>query len=791
MKSITLLTSLILVLHCGFSQNGNSNSAENSYVNFFEMNPETIYTHVNKSKFLSTETLWFKSYIYDIKTQQPYLSTANVYAATYDSDGVLIDKKLLYAIDGMAQGEFNLSEYFPGTYYLKVFTNYMRNFNDSHQSLLSFEILGENPSKPKTKTTNQQYDFQLLPEGGQLLNQVTNSIGFKTLNYEGKGVVIESGKVLDSKNQVVTTFKSNGLGMGKFSLFLNENETYSVEVKLEDGSIINKKLPQANQKGVVISVNNLNPKNLFISIQTNEHTLSELLTKPYFLFIHRDGLIKKIDVNFNEGQYDYIIAVPKSDLLSGINILTVFNDKNQPIVERIIYNSSKSPIANIDLVNTFKGGDSTKIKLRTKLKDSIVNNISISVLPASTKAYPLGQNIISKFLLKPYIEGTIENTLHYFKKNDRQANYDLDLLLLTQGWSKYSWNKIFNSPPKELYHFDAGMQIKGKVSNRGKNDEIVFFHKESNTMLTSKISSDDYFSFENILIADSTRVYFSLKDKKGNLSKAHVYTNVYPNYKEDTIPISNLEIKKYFYDDDKVYENLIFENTTTLDTVTIQTSKKRDSKNKIIYGRFNTKKIELENVYDDVTLITDIISANGFDVYNSPRGIEIAARRGVGYSFTGRAASPNIYIDNQLMNEAQMIILMNLMVKDVDELFISRTPSPGTTGVAGGLGGNINIYTKKSFSNKYIEKQSSFSSKFIEFGYSLPQKYTSPFYNKSLHQSFADYGVLNWVPNLTNNDNGDFEFKIPNYSFDDVNLYIEGMSVNGDLISKIITVPSN
>ena len=336
------------------------------------------------------------------------------------------------------------------------------------------------------------------------------------------------------------------------------------------------------------------------------------------------------------------------------------------------------------------------------------------------------------------------------------------------------------------------MQIKGKVSNRGKNDEIVFFHKESNTMLTSKISSDDYFSFENILLADSTRVYFSLKDKKGNLSKADVYTNVYPNYKEDSISISSSEIEKYIYgDDDKFYENFIFENTTTLDTVTIQTSKKRDSKNKIIYGRFNTKKIELENVYDDVTLITDIISANGFDVYNSPRGIEIAARRGVGYSFTGRAASPNIYIDNQLMNEAQMIILMNLMVKDVEELFISRTPSPGTVGVAGGLGGNINIYTKKSFSNKYEEKQSSFSSKFIEFGYSLPQKYNSPFYNKSQHQSFAEYGVLNWIPNLTNNDNGDFEFKIPNYSFDDVNLYIEGMSINGELISKIITVPSN
>ena len=172
--------------------------------------------------------------------------------------------------------------------------------------------------------------------------------------------------------------------------------------------------------------------------------------------------------------------------------------------------------------------------------------------------------------------------------------------------------------------------------------------------------------------------------------------------------VSKLQSKKKSFYEYRLFEDLILENTTTLDTITLKTSIKRNSKNKIIYGRFNTKKIEIKNVYNDITLITDIISANGFDVYNTPRGFEIVARRGVGYSNTGKAATPNIYIDNQLMDDAQMIILMNLMVKDIEELFISRTPSPGSVGVAGGLGGNINIYTKKSYSNEYIEKYSSF-----------------------------------------------------------------------------------
>ena len=331
------------------------------------------------------------------------------------------------------------------------------------------------------------------------------------------------------------------------------------------------------------------------------------------------------------------------------------------------------------------------------------------------------------------------------------------------------------------------------MAGENKDTEIIFLHKESNTMLTSEISEDGYFGFDNQLLLDESKIYFSLKNKKENLSKANVYINIYPTYQKDSINVSRFKSTNpiQVLEKDSFYENFILENTTSLDTVMIEVSKKRDSKNRIIYGRFNTKKIELENVYDDVTLITDIISANGFDIYNSPRGFEIASRRGIGYSFTGRAATPNIYIDDQLMTDAQMIILMNLMVKDVDELFISRTPSPGTVGLAGGLGGNINIYTKKSFSSKYLEKQSSFSSKIIEFGYSLPEKYHSPFYNKSQQQSFAEYGVLHWIPNLSNDNNGTFEFNIPNYTFDNVLLFIEGMGSDGTLIHKTITLDLN
>ena len=132
----------LLLCYVGFSQNQN-NSLEGSYMTYFELEPESIFTQTNKSKYFENESIWFKSYIYNTKTQLPYLSTTNVYAAIYDSNGAMIEKKLLYAINGMTNGEFKLLNYSPGNYFLKVYTNYMRNFRENLYSMTEFEILGD------------------------------------------------------------------------------------------------------------------------------------------------------------------------------------------------------------------------------------------------------------------------------------------------------------------------------------------------------------------------------------------------------------------------------------------------------------------------------------------------------------------------------------------------------------------------------------------------------------------------------------------------------------------------
>lgn len=779
---LLLLTFLLFFFNLSFSQEHSFKTVEQYYSDYFSLNHETIYTHLNKTKYLTSDALWFKSYIYNTKTQKPYLTTTNIYVSIYNDAGELIEKKLFYAEDGMTYGNFDLSEYYPGLYYIKVTTNYMRNFNEPHFSLQEFEIVGDGDGQFLTHVVDKKYDFQILPESGHLLNNTINTLGFKTLDQEGNGVIIDSGIVYDSKKNVVTTFNSNNLGMGKFSLFIESAENYTVEIQLNDGSTIKESIPKPDQLGVIMNINNLNPKTLFASLTTNQSTLPSLLNKTYYLVIHRDGLLKKIDVTFDVNKLQYIIPIPKNELFTGMNILTVFNDQMKPILERLVYNYSTSLHNTIDIQSIEKGLDSTTIQLKTNLKDTIQKNISVSVLPESTKSFTSKENILTRFLLKPYIKGEIENPSFYFKNYDRKKSIDLDLLLLTQGWSSYSWNNIFNYPVKALYPFEAGMQIKGKVNsvnNYDKKQDIVLYSKESELMLTTELDDDNYFSFDNVFLIDSTSLFFSQRDKKGNISKPVAYINIYPNLVPDKLESKYLKKLDYKYDQTIFNESFSVDNTTVLDTVFLEKTVEKKPRNIINRGALNSRKINIKERYAPIAVVTDVIRDNGFDVINTGLAVQILSRRTTG--FAGRA-EPNIFVDNRPLSDLELINLTYLTLDQVDEIYISQTPSAGL----GKFGGNINIFTSKGFGS--ATQKLSFSENIVGFGFTLPDKYYAPYYNKSHYLTYSEYGVLNWLPNLYMSESGVFEFKVPNYTYEGITLFIEGMAEDGSLISKVETI---
>ena len=96
-----------------------------------------------------------------------------------------------------------------------------------------------------------------------------------------------------------------------------------------------------------MSVNNLNPEKVLISVSTNTNTLNAIKGKTYQLAIHKDGQFKKLPFSFKDSETTSFI-IPKRELFSDINIVTIFDEKDTPLLERLIYNNKKTNTSNIN-----------------------------------------------------------------------------------------------------------------------------------------------------------------------------------------------------------------------------------------------------------------------------------------------------------------------------------------------------------------------------------------------------------------------------------------------------------
>ncbi|MDD7915028.1 hypothetical protein [Polaribacter ponticola] len=584
---------------------------------------------------------------------------------------------------------------------------------------------------------------------------------------------------MDSNNEIITLFKGNKFGLGKFVFKPQKGKNYHCKITLKDGEVITKKIESITHKGIGLNVINHKLKNTIININTNEDTLPELINESCYLIIHRDGLIKKIEVPFIKNKLNYSFKIKKSLLHSGINIVTLLNPKMKPIAERIIFNDYNSPIKNINVKEITKEKDSSIIKLQ--VTDSEIKNInlSISVLPSKTKANKHNSSIVSSLLINPYIKGKIENPWYYFNKINSEKKYNLDLLLLTQGWSKYYWGDIFNNPPKISYNFETGFLIKGKINTTfKKGDKMIVQSKENGFSQESVISKEGIFTFNKLFIAENSTINFSLKSKKEKYKKPKIYYNIYPTYIYNLLRINKKDNPNSIFLSEDLESFTFDKKAIILDEVKIKSANVKPKPKNSPRGMFLAKHINFENIQNQSTLITEKLRPY-FNVSNNGGVVSITSRR---YRSLYTQSKPVVFLDNVNISES-LDIIADLRVFETEEMFVSTSNSSIYNAA-----GVIHLYTKRGVSKPNENK---YSDSTVGFGFSIPKKYYNPIYNELNEENFKSYGVLNWVPNLTRDENGELSFKISNKFDGPINLYIEGIYKDGFLFSKIKTISSH
>jgi len=219
MKKNTLL-SLFLSIFTVACFGQEKKSLDSSYVNYFKLTREIPYLHLNKTSFINGEEVWFQAYILDQKTKKLHNHTTNLYSAIYNEKGEHKQSQLLFVKNGIASGSIKIDSTFTdGTYYLKASTNWMQNFKEDESYIQKIQIVGGKKSEENIIESDSNYDLQLLPEGGHLVEATNAVVGIVIKDKKNKGVQIKSGVLIEDKNKAVKEVRTNQFGLGKVSCY--------------------------------------------------------------------------------------------------------------------------------------------------------------------------------------------------------------------------------------------------------------------------------------------------------------------------------------------------------------------------------------------------------------------------------------------------------------------------------------------------------------------------------------------------------------------------------------------
>ncbi|SHJ05585.1 hypothetical protein SAMN04488096_107165 [Mesonia phycicola] len=771
-KLFTVLFLMSISLSSVYAQISSLEQFQKTYSDYFLENREYIHLQLSKTQLIPGENIWFSAYVYDLRSNLPNKLTTNLQVALFNNLGEQIDIKTFYINKGFGQGYFNLKDFPAGNYHIKAFTNYMKNFKEDLAFIESFEILKNDNSKSEVE---KNYDLQLLPEGGHLLAETKNHVGVKLINNIGKGEYFKNAILVDSKNNTITDFKSNQFGISHFSFTPKLNENYRVLIKSNSGKEIIKAIPKIKKTGVNLILNNNTPKSLFISFQTNKSSIENINQENFYFVVHQNGKYKIFEESFDNHKLIKNIELSKKDLFSGINILTVFDKKFTPIVERMFFNSYNLKRLDVNSKVSSNQIDSIEVKLNNDFDKE--QNLSISIFPVNTESYQPNHTIISSFLLKPYLKSTIENGNYYFTKaNENKKRFDLDLLLLTQGWSKYNWQNVFNHDSIIYHESQRGFKINGKVNKQNIKDQKVVIKSDKTSLFeVIKPNEEKEFALNDLYLVENTYIYAGLL-KKEKLVSTPMYLNILPKKQKTYLTkeyINSYNKKKYNLSSQVVIDDFI-ESVNYLDTVILKSSNHRPVNTLSTHKNVTIIDEQLANSFG---FIYQYIETRGYQAVTTEYGLQF-------YSLRGKHSLNS--------NPIPLVILDGVMVDDMEYLRFLRTSEVESVEIdklgseygVRGSAGVIKINTKS-----IIESTQKYNDLFnlkVEHGFSENKEFYTPKYKLFFSEAFEKLGHIFWNPKVTLKNNQPYFFKIPNTLSQKIVLYIEGMSTDGYLISEKI-----
>jgi len=371
---------------------------------------------------------------------------------------------------------------------------------------------------PTNHAVNQP-DIQFFPEGGQMLNGVRGRVAVKAIRPNGLSVDIK-GTIVDNTGATAAEFVSQHLGMGVFALQPEAGKTYKANITFPDGAQASYPLPMAHDDGMSVAVYNTDPANLTVKLSATPSFIQKNLNKTFYLVgTAGEYICSALKVPIKETSSSQ--AVAKTKFPSGVIKYTLFDDRGNPISERTSF------VMRDDMMNIAVKSNKTTYTQREKVTMNIGASVAgkpseadLSVAVIDDAKVPFDENaetnILTSLLLTSELKGYIEKPNYYFNHPNDKTAADLDVLMLTQGYSRFSFKDVVAGKyPAVSFLPEQGITISGTIRNntglpisRGNVSMIIGDRRTVNTVA----DASGQFKFTNLNFPDSTKLVINGKN---------------------------------------------------------------------------------------------------------------------------------------------------------------------------------------------------------------------------------------------------------------------------------------
>ena len=762
------------------------------YYNYY--NPvEKVYLHTDKNNVGIGEELWYSAYT--VIGPAHYYSSASkfLHVNIVDSENDIIFSQRVKIVNGKSKGHIKIPEnILPGKYQLRAYTDWMRNYDLNFVFKKTISI--SNGTINPIDINSGKIDLQFFPEGGNAIHRLTGRVAFKAIGTDGLPRIIK-GTIIDSEGNEIRQLKSNNQGVGYFNLKPVLGEQYTAV--LEDGS--KHPLPKIYDQGYSMFIDNMNQKSIKIRLQASNNLKSES-----FYLIGTVGNQKYFQGKYSlKGKSFANIEIPKSILPSGIVTLTIFDKNMKPWSERIVFvDNQQELIINTELNNDDlikKGEVSIKIKVTDPEGNPVSTNLSMAVTNQSNRIKKdiNDSNILTYLLLESDLKGHIEKPAQYFRDKSRITKYNLDLIMLTNGWRRFNWRKMkeYDFDTIKKFSFQEGFNISGIARN--KNDKVlpntslhlIAKSKDKKRFYATKTRLDGSFTFENIDHKGVTEILFKAYKTRPIDVKITL---------DNTNPIELTPLLP------SLYKIVSTRNTTNLGLTPITNSKgkttllnevvikgkidktelKRKKSTPSIFGVKPDAILFIEDPYVDFLQVLNKvpglqivgqgfstvvkirgggsplwvvdgvpISANVSSATTSVAPVSIRGDAGPGGSVgpVGGGGGGTGVLSGSLLSSSLSPVpstVINLPPNDIERIEVLKASKAAIYGTRG-ASGVILIYTKRG---EKTNLESILTPKFKILGFAEEKQFYTPKYEVDVNQN--DNTTLYWNPSITTDKNG-------------------------------------